>query len=141
MDKIKIIEEYVKSITLLQAGHDFEHTNRVRNWALKIARKENYPQTDVVAAAALLHDIGLSQKGDRRDHGLRSAEMAKEFLNKNNLFKDDEIADIFEAISTHNKKFVGKNQLSAILKDADILDLLGPIGVIRAIRAESFLPD
>jgi len=140
MDKIKKIEDYAKSIVIMQAGHGYDHTNRVRNWGLIISEQEDYPRPDLVQAAALLHDIGLSKAGDRRDHGLRSAEMAEIFFTENNLFGEEDIAEIYEAISTHNKGYGGRNFLSAILKDADILDLLGPIGVLRAARAELDLP-
>jgi len=136
MEEIKIIERYVAGLTLLQEAHGYSHVDRVRRWGLLIAGKEGYQETKRVEAAALLHDIGLSKQGDRRNHGDVSAEMAESFLKQNNLFPPDAINEICLAIRLHNRKLPRANLLSAILMDADILDLLGPIGLLRSAVSE-----
>ena len=45
MDKtaVKQVEEYVrKTMKDLVNHHDFKHVDRVRNWALQIAKEEGY---------------------------------------------------------------------------------------------------
>ena len=36
-DKVNTIEEYIKSTIKDMAAHDFNHADRVRRWAIKIA--------------------------------------------------------------------------------------------------------
>ena len=140
MNTITKIEDYVKSLTV-QSGHGFGHIDRVRRWIRVITTKEGFRDIELAEAAALLHDIGLSQEGDRRNHGEVSAGMAREFLTQNHLFDKDKIDDLCLAIKFHNKKAKGKIQLCWLLKDADILDLLGPIGIIRACLAYPGMPE
>jgi putative nucleotidyltransferase with HDIG domain len=139
--KINLIEEFVKGTEIKQQGHGFSHTDRVRKWALLVAKEEEFAETDLLEAAALLHDIGRSVEGDRRNHGARGAKIARTFLSKENLFSQEEIARICQAISVHNKKERPKDRLSCLLKDGDILDLLGPIGIIRSCTGSPDLPE
>jgi hypothetical protein len=58
------------------------------------------------------------------------AEKTAEFLHRHNLFSEAEISAICEAIRNHTT-VTGGGQLGAILRDADIMDLLGAIGIMR----------
>lgn len=127
-NKIKQIENFAKEKTANIIAHDFMHVNRVRNWALKIAKSEGYQDLEMVEAAALLHDIGRSIKGD---HGHNSAIVTKEFLTENKLFTDNEITEICLAVKNHNKYNKGEGKILEILKDADVMDLFGAIGIMR----------
>jgi uncharacterized protein len=49
---IQQIEDFVRPFMGAEIGHDFKHVDRVRNWALLIARREGYDDLDVVEAAA-----------------------------------------------------------------------------------------
>ncbi len=130
-NKIKQIETYVKGLRTKEASHGFKHVNRVRNWALQIAKKEGYKDLEAVEAAALLHDIGLSRPGKRNMHGKRGAEMAEKFLRKNNLFPEEKIKKIANAIRHHDSNRTGKGKLLYILRDADIVDAIGAVGIMR----------
>ena len=68
-----------------------------------------------------------------QNYGEIGAKMASEFLRKNNLFSEEKIEEIAHAIKHHNsnKKFDGK--LLAILRDADMLDLFGAVGLMRGV--------
>ena len=79
-DQIQEIENYVVRTMGkvenpdLRIAHDFKHVDRVRRWALHIARDEGYADLALVEAAALLHDIGLAHVTERSDHGGVGAE-------------------------------------------------------------------
>jgi putative nucleotidyltransferase with HDIG domain len=138
-DRIERIEAYARSRMTGALAHDYKHVDRVRHWALRIAQAEGYPNLDQAAAAALLHDIGLSSTG-RQNHAAVGAELAESFLKAGQLFSDSEIADIADAIRRHSS-LQGEDTLMLILRDADTLDLLGPVGLIRAFVSKYDQPD
>ena len=103
MDRIQEIEAYVQRTMAtfkcpdLRIAHGFQHVDRVRGWALHIAREEGYPDLELVEAAALLHDVGLAAVTKRRDHGRVGAEIAARFLRERELFVEEDIVAIAEA--------------------------------------------
>ena len=137
-DKIFKIEEFVKSVAITKPAHGYDHTNRVRNWALKIAKLENYQNLEILEAAALLHDVGRSDDSKPgQSHGETGAKIAKEFLKKENLFSEIEIEEICLAIFYHNSVKEIRSDLLNIVRDADILDLVGAVGILRTAAAEN----
>jgi HD superfamily phosphodiesterase len=135
----QLIEEYAKSLMVGEIAHDYKHVDRVRHWALKIAQQEQYPHLDRVEAAALLHDIGLAS-GGRKHHAEVGAGLAATFLQEHDLFDEAAIQEIVYAIRYH-MSLNGKGQLLAILQDADILDLLGAVGLMRGFTSKWDKPD
>jgi len=137
-DRIKIIEKYVDSLpTDLKPAHGLDHVMRVRTWALKIARAENFQDLEMIEAAALLHDIGRTIPPETgKTHGELSARMAKDFLTEHKLFNRGEIEKICEAVAHHSDIKKIESKLLDILRDADILDLLGAIGVMRGVAGD-----
>ena len=142
MSRIQTIEDYVMRTMEafvcpdLRIAHGFQHVDRVRGWALHIAREEAYPDLEIVEAAALLHDVGLAAVTDRRDHGQVGAEMATRFLREHELFAEEDIVAIAEAIQAHNAPPGGGGLLGTILREADTLDALGAVGVMRAFASK-----
>ncbi|MDP2918376.1 MAG: HD domain-containing protein [bacterium] len=134
---IQQVEDYVKSIKDTEIAHDFMHVDRVRNWALQIAREENFKDLEIVEIAALMHDIGLSQAGERITHGAVGASMAAKFLGEKKLLAQERIDEICNAIRFHNKNREGEGRLLEILRDADTIDLSGAIGIMRAFLCTS----
>ncbi len=138
-ERICQIEGYAQEImNRCEAAHDYKHVDRVRRWAVRIAEAEGYQHTDLVQTAALLHDIGLVD--GRTGHGPRGAEMAAQFLRENGLFSAPEIKEIAMAIGNHTS-LDGEGTLDVILRDADILDLLGPVGIMRAFTSKAAQPE
>ena len=133
INRIKPIEEYVKSVVTGNSVHNYEHVNRVRNWAVAIALEEGYERVDIVEAAALLHDIGYTYV-DEADHGQVGAEKAREYLLVNGNFNEEEINEIVYAIRHHSSNRSGKGMLLYILWDADMMDGLGAFGILRCIK-------
>ncbi|RLF20741.1 MAG: phosphohydrolase [Thermoprotei archaeon] len=126
---IKLAQEALKD----EKAHGFDHVMRVYKNAMKIAKAYNGRiDGEVVALAAILHDIG--RKSERKDvhHALISAKMAEEFLLNEN-FPKDKIEKVKEAIIAHSYSLgVKPTSLEAmIISDADKLDAIGAIGIAR----------
>lgn len=138
---IQQVEDYVKSVMSNEVAHDFKHVDRVKNWALQIANKENFEDLEEVEISALLHDIGLLKAEKRSLHGEVGAEMAAKFLIENNLLEQSRIDEICNAIKYHNKNREGDGKLLKILRDADMMDLFGAIGIMRAFTSKSSKPE
>jgi len=138
-DGLDRVESYVRKLLAAgEIGHDYKHVDRVRRRALQIGRLEGYPHPDRVEAAALLHDIGLVH--GREHHGEVGADMAAAFLRQEQEFSEEAIHEIVEAIRCHDS-LEGKGSLAHILRDADILDMLGPVGLMRAFTSKAGMPE
>jgi len=138
--RVEQVEDYARETLTKEVAHDFKHVDRVRNWALRIAREEGYENKEVVEVTALLHDIGLANTEKRKGHGEIGAEMAAKYLRENRFFPDETIDEIAEAIRYHSSLKDG-GELLAILKDADMLDALGAMGIMRAFTSKSWKPE
>ena len=147
LDRILQIENYVRqrmsSVTApdLRIAHDFRHVDRVRRRALHIARGEAIQELESVEASALLHDIGLARVDidHRGQHAQVGAEMAAGFLRKHQLFTAEEAEAITDAIRCHSSPS-GGGELGRILRDADKLDALGAVGIMRAFASKYSKP-
>lgn len=139
-NRIQQIEDYARQVMAAEVAHDFQHADRVRCWAVRIAQDEGYQNLEVVEAAALLHDVGLSYTEERGDHGRAGAEEAARFLREKGLFTEEEIGEIANAIRYHNL-VNGSGQLWVILRDADTLDMLGAVGIMRACTSNATKPE
>lgn len=124
-----------------EVAHDFKHVDRVRKWAFKIAKKEGFKDLEIVEISALFHDIGLSQAEKRSMHGEVGAEMAAKFLIDNNILTQEKVDEVCNAIRHHNKNREGEGKLLEILRDADIMDLFGAVGIMRAFTSKSLNPE
>jgi uncharacterized protein len=128
-------EEAVRHFRGARGSHDWDHTERVRRLAERIARKEG-ADLFVVRLAAVLHDIGRAEE-DRTNgrvcHSRRGAALAGPILKKHGLDRRT-IERVAAAIRTH--RFRGRlrpRTLEArVLFDADKLDSIGAIGIGRA---------
>ncbi len=121
----------------LQEGgsHGPDHSERVCRTALAIG-VEMGARPDILAAAALLHDIGRRRETESRGavcHAEVGAEMARDILDRLGFGAADREA-ICHCIRAH--RFRGRTRpqtLEAeILFDADKLDSIGAIGIGRA---------
>ena len=133
MKVIDSLANEVKKRIENDSAHDFEHTMRVYKNARKICKKEKANEK-LVLSAALLHDIVLYPKADKRSKtsSIESAKKSKKILEKF-AFSKDEITIISDAIRDHSfsQNKIPKTIEGKILQDADTLDALGAIGIAR----------
>lgn len=139
------IENYVKGAMAsycnpdLKIAHDFPHVDRVRQWAVRLAQVEGGFEREVVEATALLHDVGLPFVQDRRDHARVGAEISATYLQEQGFFAPATNRAIVEAIACHSS-LSGGGALGALLRDADMMDLFGTVGISRALTSKYMKP-
>lgn len=115
-------------------SHDELHIRRVVSTAQKLGVEE-HARLDILFVAAWLHDCVYVEKNDpkRKLAAVLSAEKAGDYLRVNKLFSESDIEEISHCIAAHS--FSGNVEpitLEAkILRDADRLDALGAIGIMR----------
>jgi uncharacterized protein len=109
---------------------------RVHQLCLLLAKDEPNVDLDVLAAAALLHDIGRVREDQdpsgTTDHALLSADMAETILR--GLGESEQLIEqVRHCIMSHRfrSSVDPETQDARILFDADKLDALGAVGVAR----------
>ncbi|MBN2656162.1 MAG: HD domain-containing protein [Spirochaetales bacterium] len=136
---IALTEEYVrKEMTGAEGGHDWWHTDRVRNLAVQINKREK-ADSFIVELGALLHDIADS-KFHGGDESVGPA-AAGTFLES--LGVDAKTIEHIKNIITHISFKGGGEQLFRspeldIIQDADRLDALGAVGIARTFNYGGF---
>ena len=122
--------EYVRSLFDSNSdGHGYDHTLRVYQNALLIAKSEPGCDLQIVSLAALLHDAD--------DHKLFSTENnanARRFLTGRSVPADriDRICEVINAVSFSKNRDKQPDTLEGrIVQDADRLDAIGAVGIAR----------
>lgn len=112
-------------------AHGWEHVQRVYKLALRIAEEEG-ADTLITGIAALLHDIGRLVHKKGVHHATLSVEKSRELLGYYAL-EQEQVEAILHAIEAHSfSRGVEPCTLEAhVLRDADRLDGLGAIGILR----------
>lgn len=112
-------------------AHGWEHVTRVYQLALHIARAEGADPL-ITGAAALLHDIGRLVHKKGVHHAQLSLEESRVLLARY-PFTAGQVEAILHAIEAHSfSQGVEARTLEArVLRDADRLDALGAIGILR----------
>jgi uncharacterized protein len=135
---LDVVEAWVREILEQRdsRAHGWLHTDRVRRNIQPLARAEGVNLL-LAELAALLHDVGRTQSGPEGEHGVRSAAMAEPLLARLALTHEEREA-VLHAIRWHNS---GRDDtpLLCILRDADMLDGLGAMGILRAFMSKSHL--
>jgi uncharacterized protein len=110
---------------------NINHTRRLLELITLIGADRQY-DTDAVWVAAHLHDWGGygPWKRDGVHHAVRSKEVAEDFLKKW-TYPDDFSALVLECIEFHHDPDPNRRIEAILLCDADMLDFLGVVGVLR----------
>jgi uncharacterized protein len=117
----------------------FGHQPRLYALAVEVGAGQTYDD-DVLYAAAWLHDLGVfighrpehPEALARWDHVAYVLDKTPDIL-RNMGFPEHKIAAVLEAIRTHQPADEPRTTEGVILRDADILEQLGAIGVLRAV--------
>lgn len=127
-------------------SHGPDHHWRVYQYSINLAEKigANYDK-EILAGAALLHDMAAyypDKVGDNYhdyDH-----KIAKEVLEEIN-FTPHKISQVLSTIANHGSdpkyKQLSEPIETTLLRDADKLDVFGPIGVARIIMVRTLKGD
>ncbi|HEY6581497.1 MAG TPA: HD domain-containing protein [Rubrobacter sp.] len=148
---MKPVLEEVEALVVRVGTHPvygYAHCLRVYALAEDLAVSENVSyDTEILRAAALLHDVGLYKAYARRepaDHAKRSALVARRILQDWD-FPPQASQAVIEAIELHPPGVPGSAASETILlKDAIGLDYLGAIGLSRMLAmvgTEDDVPD
>ncbi len=122
--------------TQSDAVHAFDHIERVYHMAERLARLEG-ADLEIVHAAALLHDTGETTPGaeERASHHFAAADFAAEVLQEEG-WAAERIAAVQHCIRAHrfrDGREPPQTIEAKVIFDADKLDVLGAIGVARAV--------
>ena len=129
----EVVKDYIKKSLSGESGHDFEHTIRVYNLCIKLAKLEG-ADIEVIKAASLLHDIARPLEATLGiSHSIKGAEVARNIL-KDTDFPETKIDEVCKVIGTHRfTEGIEPQEIEEkILRDADRLDAMGAIGIARA---------
>ncbi|MBO5142938.1 MAG: HD domain-containing protein [Clostridia bacterium] len=113
------------------SGHDFWHTLRVYNVAKSIASTEEC-DSELVCLGALLHDVDDYKIVGKDAEPFKNA---KTFLNTQGYPEDkiEKICHIISQVSFKGKDTITPDTIEGkIVQDADRLDAIGAIGIVRA---------
>jgi len=127
------LKKEIQSCFMSDISHGFDHTERVYNMAIKLAKHEK-ADLDVVGISAILHDIARSKEenDEKICHADEGTKMAQIILKKYNL-PSDKIKNILHCIKVHRYSMGLKPETieAKIIQDADRLDAIGAICVAR----------
>ena len=124
-------EEIVRLTEEYGGQWGINHTRRLLHLISIIGAGREYNE-EVIWIAAHLHDWGGYPKWMQAgvDHALRSRQVAEEFLVKKG-FTPELITPILECIEYHHGSDPQRRIEAILLSDADALDFLGVVGVLR----------
>jgi uncharacterized protein len=138
---IEATKSFVKeTLKNAEGGHDWFHIERVNKNALLISKNENVDEF-IVALGALLHDIADSKFHNGDD--TIGPKIAREFLFDLNVDSEiiEHVVKIIENISFNKSLGKGKKFSSPeldVIQDADRLDAIGAIGIVRCFNYGGF---
>jgi len=139
VELIKEIEAFIKDKHSQAQGHDYSHVLQVTRYAVQIA--EIIPDEVnpfILICGALFHDIGLIDTINEVLHGLSGATIANEYL-ESTWVSADVRKKISRIITRHTPTSMipPRSIEEKIIHDADALDRLGVMGMIRGIMGKS----
>lgn len=124
-----------------ELAHDRHHITRVYRWALRLS-PEGGADPELAGAMALVHDLAFVPKDspDRALGGERSAQLAGAVLSTAG-YAADEVAAIAEAVRTSSwsRGLAPTNALGVVLQDADRLDAIGALGLLRTVACAQYM--
>jgi uncharacterized protein len=117
----------------------FSHQARLYQLASELAEREPYDD-DVLYAAAWMHDLGVfighrPEEADELrtwDHIAYAARVVPDIL-KSSGFPEHKIPAVIEVIKTHLPSSEPVTFEGILLRDADILEQLGAVGILRTV--------
>jgi len=122
------------------SGHNIDHLERTLNYALYLQSKEGGDKI-VIGISAFIHDVHriLGSQENRFVTPKESLPVVKTFIQDLDITEEQKEHILF-AIEHHEEYAFGKEKVavtdieSKILQDADNLDAIGAIGIVRTFK-------
>ncbi len=126
------VSELVKLLMPSDPVHGLGHVERVARMACRIARNYESVDHEVLLLSAYLHDIGRLSSPE--NHAVRSASIVRHILRMLE-YPEDRIEKVVDTVLAHSYSlgYVAMSTEAKILSDADKLDALGSIGLVRVL--------
>ncbi|MBN1798090.1 MAG: HD domain-containing protein [Spirochaetales bacterium] len=139
VDLIYKIKEFIEQKHSESEGHDYSHVLEVARYSIEIA--ERIPEKIdpfVLIVGALFHDIGRIDAPSGQLHGLIGGGITEEFL-QTTWVDDDTVQKICRIVVRHTETSMLPPETTAekIVFDADALDRLGLMGMLRGIMGKA----
>lgn len=119
-----VIYQYVKDFSSGRIASGFNHCNRIYHLAREL--DVNDYDDDVLYAACFLHDIVVGVENTVESSALKAEQLLHEAS-----FPAEKISKVIECINTHNPGMNPELVEAKLLHDANLLDSLGAIGMVR----------
>ena len=119
------------------AGHGWDHIQRVERHALHLQQHEGGDRM-MIQVAALLHDIGDAKFNDGVE---KSGILTRDILTQHQLPSHfiEQVVHIVENLSFRKRNTAESlSKEGKIVQDADRLDAIGAIGIIRTVEYGQF---
>ncbi|MFA5527848.1 MAG: HD domain-containing protein [Peptostreptococcales bacterium] len=128
----KSIKEYVMKIHSNHPFAGYDHVERVHGICMELSQGLDVDE-DVLRVAAYLHDIAVPIYGAEK-HYEKALDVVEGLLRDWGL-PEEKYDAVFEAIRTHTRysNSEPKSLEAKILKDADGIDYLGAVGILRGV--------
>ena len=125
MGRLKELRKYVDTEINRMENADkrtgaIAHLYGVSLAAAMIARKRGL-DAELLAMAAMLHDLHAYKTGSYDDHAHKGAELARQILGELGLTNEEETDVICSAIYHHDDKLVVDSPMDETLNDADVI--------------------
>lgn len=132
---------YIRAEMQTDAAHDFNHVLRVVSTAEQLCKAEQ-AEVEVVIPAAWLHDCFTYPKDhpQRKQSSQQAADKACEFLREIG-YPQQHLEAVHHAIAAHSFSagILPQTLEAQIVQDADRLDSLGAIGIVRCLQVGTSL--
>jgi putative nucleotidyltransferase with HDIG domain len=136
---IREIERFVRDKHSTLQAHDHSHVLAVTRYAIEIAHRiEEEVDPFVLICGALFHDIGRVGAETGRLHGLYGATVAGEYLKAINInphMREQIVRSVVR--HTHTSMLPPETVAEKVIFDADDLDRLGLLGMLRGMMVGS----
>ncbi|MEM1627965.1 MAG: HD domain-containing protein [Desulfurococcaceae archaeon] len=134
MNALEILENIAKAIYDNSFDHGLPHVERVLKWTYRIIEAEKLEiDEEILRLSVYLHDIG---RVIGEPHGHYSMMIAEELMREIG-YNEDYIMRVLNAIAYHSFSFSKHYKIeplceeAKILSDADKIDALGIVGLLR----------
>lgn len=139
VDLIYKIVEFIRQKHSECEGHDYSHVLEVARYSIQIAERiPEKAEPFILITGALFHDIGRVDAPSGQLHGLLGGGIAQEFL-KTTWVDKEAIEKVCRIVVRHTPTSMLPPETieEKIVFDADALDRLGLMGMLRGIMGKT----